>query len=72
MDAESRIEYVKASNTKMLKHRWMTLPLLKPKLPALREPEGALPRAIPAVLLHAERHAPRGVPGVAAIRREDP
>ena len=39
------------------------------KLPALREPKGVLPRVPPAFLLHAIRHAPRGVPELGAVPR---
>ena len=38
---------------------------------ALRDLKGALPRVTQAFLLHAERHASRGVPELDAVHRKD-
>ena len=45
--------------------------VVRTELPALRDPKGALPRITPAFLLHAEKHASRGVPELGAVQRKD-
>ena len=45
--------------------------VVRTELPALRDPKRALPCVTPVYLLHAERHASRGVPGVGAVYRKD-